>query len=322
MISEFAVDPELFARWSSFQTLSDDFGIEKGRMISEFPRKWKKLVSDRAWELAAVVHEQRATTDLQALRIVETIFSERFGRALKRSGREFQSDLRSWREAATHASPAFDVIIGSGSGKVGNFIGFEDLLRHESPFHRKRMDFVERKKEALIAAASVPLSGADEVVVVDPNLRADEKRFYETIRHLLAFFESSNQIPKRFEIHTKRVRSPKELFSRKSQEFEWNKYLVPFLPKGLSVRVCFWDALPNGGKPHARFILTQLGGLYYDQGIDEGDGQTLVTLLEDHVWESLFKTFDARTLPADFDSLQYLIEFPQDIQNHSEQSDQ
>jgi hypothetical protein len=171
------------------------------------------------------------------------------------------------------------------------------------------MDFIERNKEALIAAASVLLLDADEVVLVDPNFRADESRFYETVRHLFAFFESFNSIPKRFEIHTKRVRNPKELFSKKSQKFEWDTYLVPHIPKGLSVNVCFWDSLPSGGKPHARFLLTQSGGLYYDQGIDEGDGETLVTLLEDHVWDSVFKTFDARALPKNFDPAQHLIQF-------------
>jgi hypothetical protein len=312
MISEFAIDPELFARWSSFQTLSDDFGIEKGRMISEFPRKWKNLVRDRALELAAMNNEQRATTDLQALRIVETIFSERFGRVLKRSGREFRSDLHSWREAASHASPAFDVIVAAGSGKSGNYIGFDDLLRHEPPFHRKKMNFIDRKKEDLIAAAAIPLTDADEVILVDPNFRADEPRFYETLNYLLDFLKTSGRCPKRLELHTKRIRRKGEVFSRKSQEFEWNTYIVPFLSNGLSINVCFWDKLPSGGKPHARFLLTQSGGLYYDEGIDEGKGETLVTLLEDHVWASLFKTFDARSLPENFEPAQYLIKFPQE----------
>jgi hypothetical protein len=305
MIADCAVDPEVFAIWQHFSSLYEDFGVPRGRIISRFPKSWPRIVLQRVDELEAT----GANSTKQAAKIRERFASERFKRKLKSPGGRTFDPSKSWLECALAADPAFDLIVAAGMAAGPNMVGAEFLLKDESPFHRVSQSDVRRKKEDLVAAAALLLGATESVVIVDPNFRADEERFYETIRHLLAFLVSSSRIPKRFEIHTKRVRNPKEVFSRKSQEFEWNKYLVPFLPKGLSVNVCFWDKLPSGGKPHARFLLTQSGGLYYDQGIDEGDGETLVTLLEDAVWETLCGIYNASSLPLDFGADRFLLRF-------------
>jgi hypothetical protein len=82
---------------------------------------------------------------------------------------------------------------------------------------------------------------------------------------------------------------------------------MPHLPNDWQLTVCYWEKLPSGGKPHARFLLTEIGGIYFDHGIDEGDGETLVTLLEDTVWEPLFALYDSRVLPSSFDVAQHVI---------------
>lgn len=310
MISDCVIDPEVFATWVYFQSLSEDFGVARGRLISEFPRSWKKQVMQRARELAASEVPERLTTDLQASTISAKLRNERFGRKLKNSGRPFDSSETSWQQAAAIANPPFDLIITSGSGTSGNRIGIKDLLKDEAPFFRKTQNHIERTKESLMDAAQLLISSCHEFILVDPNFRADEPRFYETFRHLIELLEKkSSDAPKRFEIHTNRVRKPGEVFRRGPHVSQWKTHAVPYLPKGWELSICYWEKLLTGGKPHPRFLLTEVGGLYYDHGLDEGEGQTLVTLLEDELWESLFKTFDARSLPQDFGLEEHTLHF-------------
>lgn len=308
MIADCAIDPEVFATWSHFRSLSDDFGIARGRLISEYPRNWRKQVMKRARELAAADIPVRETTDLQASRIARKLQEDRFKRKLKRSGRAFDSSFEDWHKAAIEATPPFDLIITKGSDASGNQIGADDLLKDEYPFHRKTQDLIRRTKEDLIGAARLLVSTCDEFVLVDPNFRADEPRFYATVLHLISLLECRDEwSPKRLEVHTNRMRKRDDVYQRGPQLSQWRTHIQPALPSGWRLDVCYWDTMPSGGKPHARFLLTDAGGIYFDHGLDEGTGQTLVTLLEDEVWDGLFKIFDARSLPGDFDEAQHVL---------------
>ena len=47
MLKEFALEPEALASWESFRYLIEKFGVSKGRVISRFPKQWKRLVYER-----------------------------------------------------------------------------------------------------------------------------------------------------------------------------------------------------------------------------------------------------------------------------------
>ncbi len=53
MIAECAVDPEVMAHWSHFQSLHGDFGVGQARVLCEFPKKWRRMVLQRAAEVEA-----------------------------------------------------------------------------------------------------------------------------------------------------------------------------------------------------------------------------------------------------------------------------
>ena len=303
MIAECAIDPEVFANWRHFQSLYEDFGVSEGRLISKFPSKWVKKVADHSRQFVKV----GINTELQAARIEERLRSERFKRKLyTRGGRTYDTE-QSWLHNAEDAKPPFDLIISQASTSSGNRVSAENLLKDESPFARSSQAQITRQKEPLITAASALLVSAEHIVVIDPNFRADEPRFSASLLHLIAEVQKAGRIPKRFEVHTNRIRKKGETFIRAPHVSQWEHHILPKLPTDWPLNVCYWDQLPTGGKPHARFILTELGGLYYDHGIDEGNGQTLVTLLEDSVWEPLHQLYDARSLPDDFDTDMHLI---------------
>jgi hypothetical protein len=305
MIADCAVDPEVFATWRHFQSLHEDFGVSRGRLISKFPKKWVKSVAERSREL---VHEG-INTEMQATRIEERLRSERFKRKMKSPGGRQYDPLQTWTNNAQASDPAFDLIVTSGMISIGNLVGAEVLLKDVAPFLRATQRQVRRTAESLVGVATHLLAGAVDVVIIDPNFRADEPRFCNTLKHLISTLEGTGRAPNRLEIHTNRIRNQGEVFRRGPHFSQWNTHLVPELPAGWKISVCYWDQLPNGGRPHARFLLTDCGGLYYDHGIDEGEGDTLVTLLEDNIWEGLFGVFNSSSLLPDFDIAQHVLTF-------------
>jgi hypothetical protein len=67
------------------------------------------------------------------------------------------------------------------------------------------------------------------------------------------------------------------------------------LPKGLLLRVSLWRQKENGVQFHKRMIVTDIGGVILDPGIDEGKkGETydIVSLLNSAECDKIFKTFD------------------------------
>ena len=54
-----------------------------------------------------------------------------------------------------------------------------------------------------------------------------------------------------------------------------------------------WKAIgeENSENLHPRFILTESGGMHFDYGLDTGDGNNLVSLLENNIYNELWNQF-------------------------------
>lgn len=44
MIHEYALEPALLNNWRDFRYFTEKFGFSEGRLISRYPRRWKKMV--------------------------------------------------------------------------------------------------------------------------------------------------------------------------------------------------------------------------------------------------------------------------------------
>ena len=53
------------------------------------------------------------------------------------------------------------------------------------------------------------------------------------------------------------------------------------------MKVFFWTQVPGGLEMHPRFLLTDLGGMHFENGLDEGGPgeKTLVKPLTHEVWQ-------------------------------------
>ena len=67
MIYEYAVDPALLCDKERFRYLVENFGVHKGRLISRYPKRWKRLVYKGVAELSEMqrkwIEERLATID-------------------------------------------------------------------------------------------------------------------------------------------------------------------------------------------------------------------------------------------------------------------
>jgi hypothetical protein len=162
-------------------------------------------------------------------------------------------------------------------------------------FHAECQAKVERTAIALAQCAVILLRDCEEIRLVDPNFDPAEPRFVQTFRAVLALRDPAASPLKVLEIHTER----KQAFSRGNREHHLRRAFELQVPAGTTLRVCFWEQKPGGERLHARFLLTEQGGLQYDYGLDEaGLGErTIVTLLQHSLWEQIRRDY-ARPSPT------------------------
>jgi stress response protein SCP2 len=85
----------------------------------------------------------------------------------------------------------------------------------------------------------------------------------------------------------------KEHFERKCQS-----KIYALLPIGTQVTFFRWQQRDGGAVMHARYVLTELGGVRFDYGLDEGeDGETAdVVLLDRQRHSQLWQSFQVNEM--------------------------
>jgi hypothetical protein len=136
------------------------------------------------------------------------------------------------------------------------------------------------------------LRASNELVLVEPNFNADEPRFRDSFQAFVQCREDG-RLWNRLELHVKFPTDrdgkyfPGALANRISG---FEHHLAPLIPAGSRLTVYFWQRKPGGKKLHPRFILTELGGLQPDYGLDEGDAEgdtTIVSLMDEAIWQKV-----------------------------------
>ena len=123
-------------------------------------------------------------------------------------------------------------------------------------------------------------------MLVDPNFDASEPRFRDP---LIAFLSvrPGGKPWRRCELHVYRPQDDKVLENR---IYHSNRQLAEVVPTGTTLRLHFWAGKSGGEKLHPRFLLTELGGIQFDYGLDAGGGPTdttIVTLMDQELWQTV-----------------------------------
>jgi hypothetical protein len=282
MIHEFAVEPEVMAKWEHFNALWPDFGVGCGRLLVEFPGDWRKQVITLADQTLGPVHAHSIKTKLtdQSLRLQKLVGP---------NGRF--SDGRDWKKNAVQqrerGKPFRAIVARNAQNSSSDVLVAGEFERDVEPWKVARQDSAcPRNAKEMLSRVKVLLTHSERVKLVDRNFHPDKPKFIRPFAEFIGVQEKWKSL----ELHTA---TPMH-FVRDATRSNYRRKLELDVPKGSTLEVFLWPGLPDGDRMHPRFLLTERGGVNFDYGLDEGVGSaetTLVTLLEHEVYLKKWEDF-------------------------------
>jgi len=295
MLHEYAVEPECFDNWERFRYLSENFGVSHGRLISMFPQNWGKRVYE------AIENNPDLWTDNQ--RVTEKLMYLK-EHALIRSGRDYEPSL-TWIENAIkqhQRGKPFHAVVVRDSADHPDFVLSAASLSDTSPkWKTRREKRILRTADELGNAVRLLLQMSNQIFFVDKMFaeqlcKHDKERWIITLAHFIRIATDGRENPPEFEYQSEGdVLPPDEhaIFEEKCRIS-----LRDVLPPGASLKLNLWTnwSVENDFF-HARYILTERGGVRIDWGLDQSkygektQQKTDVSLLDHEMWDELWRLF-------------------------------
>ena len=275
MIYEFALDPELVARWHDpreWAIFREGFAPETGRVGSAYPwkPKWRKAVV-KAFHDAMPA----ATADSQSWRRLEVLLDKLAERMVERESSH--PELPKWldRAVAEHRERPFHGILSVGEANSVPEVITPDMLFSERPPSAWAVPpnpAPPRTAQGLAQAVAPLLTRCGEVVFVDPWFDPRESRFATTLQAMLEVLWGPRHC----------VSAPRaqlilaEGEGRRARDGTWllslcRDRLPEIVPHGHGVLVTVLRQRPGREKIHNRYILTKLAGVSFGVGLDAAD---------------------------------------------------
>jgi len=292
MIKEVAIEPEVMATWQHFRDLWDDLGVGRGRLVAEYPEKWREIVC----KLALSRSSTKAAKIFACLKPGPGMGgARRWVPTTRPFPNRNPGEAGLWlKNAESHNPPDdFDAIIAAENPRgARNVLVAGDYLKSHATWAVPSQKEIPRTAIKLLECADFLLRVSNELILVEPNFDANEARFLAPFEALVNC-RASGGVWKRLELHTKfptdRDGKPfPAALPNRTQKMQ--QALAPLIPTGNTLNVFFWQRKAGGKRIHPRYILTDLGGLQPDYGLDEGDAigdTTIVALMDETVWETV-----------------------------------
>jgi len=309
MLYEYAIEPRALTNWKDFRYVIENLGISQGRLVSDFPKGWPGKVLKCC---ESFTFRQKQILTIELIRIRDF--------ALIQTGRSYNGTL-DWIENALiqhKEGKPFHAIIANYAGESPEYvIGVDDLTKSEPLWDVPRETRVLRTATELGNTVYHLLRMSKQIFFVDKmfadqiNNPDDKQRWLTTLTHFIQIATENRDVLPEFEYHSEgRVLIPSE---KTNFEEHWKSDLQNVIPTGTSLKLKLWTDR-SWGKDffHARYILTERGGVRIDWGLDESksgektEQKTDVSLLDHDMWDELWRLFqtDSKT----FQLLDYNIE--------------
>lgn len=266
MLFEYAVEPlAIGSSWQNFRYLIEKFGFDRGRLISRFPKKWEREVYAAAVQMKPI---ERARLEIALTKAKQT--------KLLRSGRSYDPAIGNWLQNAfaQHAASPFHAIIAKQNPTaIPGVVTVDDADEHHSLMISAHTWEVERVGTTLAVAMRPILTSAKTVLFVDRFFDISRAPYRETLKACLDVIDASGSDRVRCEIHfcDHDTRPPPEFVER-----EAHKWIRGVLPVGMSIVLFRWKERTGGADFHARYLLTDVGGMNVEAGFSaEGAHQTV-----------------------------------------------
>ena len=314
MIYEFALEPELVARWhdrNEYLFFDEKFGLRARRVVAAYPRNWKRLV----WEAFG---KSPAAGDQNAQMRMTELIQHLSQNSVRRPGTF--PEIPSWlaRAEAEHLERPFHAIIATINPRGRSFvITKRELVEtgHELWSIPDRYP-TPRNAEEMANAVSPLMRLCRHAVIIEPYFDPGKQRFRRTLAAILAscgknvFGLETIQV----ELHTSIDRFfedwergefrdvDEETKIYQNYVFECQSRLPLLIPKGVEFKVIVWKQKFDGEKLHNRYLLTNIYGVIFGTGSDESENPGSkesddIVLLEEGQYLMRYKQFTG-TPPA------------------------
>ena len=272
----------------------ESFGIGRGRLVARYPKRWQRLV----WQAS------RGNTELARKRL-EELLAGLSDCMVKRSCSHFDSKAGDWFENAMreHERRPFQAILAQSNleGHPEVLIGEDVISEASHPLWAvSRTRTVAREAQAMADAVAPVLRNGSTILFVDPYFNPSRCRYQRTLAAFLrtATTARPGPAPERIEILlAAHERTGTDDFFRQ----KCIKRLKGCAPNGLRIVVRRLAEKADGEKLHNRYILTNLGGIHFGIGLDDGkEGQTDdLSLLDRDAYERRWSQYSGEP-PAAF----------------------
>jgi hypothetical protein len=283
MLHEYALDPSVLTSWQSFRYFFESFGVSEGRLISQYPKKWKRLVYEACSDCK----------DIERLRIEQRLAD--IDEKLFKCGAPFDPAVPWFVNAEANRSAFCAVISSANPNRHDNVLVADDIQRNDPHWNVPREKPIERNAAAMADCTAKLLAHAREILFVDPHFDPAKSRYRNTLKAFLEKVPDPAKV-KRIEYH---------LSNRLSWQFfqqEYTERVSRLLRQGVTVTFIRWQEAGGGDSLHPRYILTDLGGIRFEHGLDEEpDGPTVdVSLLDRNLYNARWKDYQRETSTFSF----------------------
>lgn len=229
--------------------------------------------------------------DVERKKIEESL--SRIDAKLLTSGRDYDPNL-SWLTNAEnqHVLKSFRAIISNSNPRATpEVLISDDLVENTSLWKVSRELCVSRKASEICACVSRLLQASTEILFVDPHFRPNEKRYRNMLEKLIEVAMLGSRKPTRLEYHVNAE------LSQVYFQAECKSQIAPILPAGTEIVFVRWEQRDGGEALHPRYILTDIGGVRIEHGLDEGEsGETTdISLLDYPLYLQRWSDYQRKT---------------------------
>ncbi|MDY1010329.1 hypothetical protein [Sphingomonas sp. CFBP9019] len=289
MWGEFAVDPDAIASsFERFVGLVDRFGVDQGRIISDFAAggRWSRAVIGAA--------EAAGFGEVKMTSVVERLRELRDEKGVMRLGRTYPNLPGGWiaNAAAEDAREPFQAVIteAGGTGCAGDCRAV-DMRVDRAPCRVSAYASVPRTAAGIVSVAAPLIQIARSVHLIDPHIGFSE-RWLRPLSALIGRCRPGTHVT--VHLRDSDQASPTVMFVADARN-----RLAPRLPPGVTVRMLRWKERPGGEPFHDRAVLTDMGGMTFGHGLDEGRAGASVRVqrLDAGGWAAWLATTNPATSP-------------------------
>jgi hypothetical protein len=251
MFFEYALEPTLVSSWDRARFFLDAFGPSKGRFLARYPRHWKRLV----YECLRCPDVEKKRIGVRLEQLDKRVLSPRAG--------AIYDGARPWLENAVieNGRRPFHAILANGVAAKPNVVDGAAVDDSDPLWKVENGRFVSRDPAAFVAALELLLAASTRVLIIDPYFRADRDEKTRPVAAFCLAVGGSATV----EVHFSEAHCSREEGMRIAE-----RALPRALPSGAKITLHCWRVRPGGKRLHNRYVVTDVGGVKFGDGIEMG----------------------------------------------------